>query len=115
MKENIIEVNKNYNESNLNTFHIKTSKTKTMNITVKDLIGLSAEDNLKLVISLLENRKPEEGSFDYGLETHWEIVTVVGIKLTHPIQVWQTNKRKSNKSPIVITIKKHKPLFLNGK
>ena len=82
-----------------------------MNITVRDLIGLSAEDNLKLVRSLLENRKPKEGSFDYGFETHGAVGIVDGIKLPHPIQVCQTNKRKSNKSPIVITLKKHTPLF----
>jgi hypothetical protein len=82
-----------------------------MNITVKDLIGLSAEDNLKLVRSLLENRKLKEGSFDYGFEIHGAIGIVFGIKLTHPIQVWQTNKRKSNKCPIVITIEKHTALF----
>lgn len=86
--------------------------SQNMNITIKDLIGLSAEDNLKLVRSLLENRKPKEGSFDYGFETHGAIGIVVGIKLTHPIQVYQSNKRKSDKSPIVITIEKHHtPLF----
>jgi hypothetical protein len=82
-----------------------------MNISIKDSLGLSAEDNLKLVRSLLDNRKPKEGSFDYGFETHGAIGIVVGIKLTHPIQVYQSNKRKSDKSPIVITIEKHTPLF----
>ena len=82
-----------------------------MNITVKDLIGLSVEDNLKLVRSLLENRKPKEGSFDYGFETHGAIGIVWGVKLPHAIQVYQSNKRKSDKSPIVITIEKHTPLF----
>jgi len=82
-----------------------------MNITVKDFIGFSAEDNLKLVRSLLDNRKPKEGSFDYGFETHGAIGITWGVKLPHPIQVYQSNKRKSDKSPIVITIEKHVPLF----
>ena len=82
-----------------------------MNITIKDLVGLSEEDNLKLVRSLLDNRKPKEGSYDYGFETHGALGIVVGVKLPYPIQVWQTNKRKSAKSPIMITIKQHTPLF----
>jgi hypothetical protein len=50
-----------------------------MNITIKDLIGLSAEDNMKLVRSLLTNRKPKEGRFDFGFETHGAIGIVTGI------------------------------------
>ena len=80
-----------------------------MNIQIKDLIGFAAEDNLKLVKSLLENRKPKKDSFDYGFETHGAIGLVMGIKLPHPIQVWQTNKRKNDKSTISITIEKHTP------
>ena len=80
-----------------------------MNIQIKDFVGLSAEDNLKLVRSLLDNRKPKEGSFDYGFETHGAIGVVIGIKLNHPLQVYQSNKRKTDKSPIIITIEKHTP------
>lgn len=82
-----------------------------MNITIKDSVGFPAEDVLKLVRSLLDNRKPKEGSFDYGLETHGAMGIVVGIKLNFPIQVRQTNIRKTCKSPIVISIEKHTPLF----
>ena len=78
-----------------------------MNIQIKDLVGLSAEYNLKLVRSLLDNRKPKEGSFDYGFETHGAIGIVIGIKLDYPLQVYQSNKRKTDKSPIIITIEKH--------
>ena len=82
-----------------------------MNIQVKDLVGLSAEDTIKFVSSLMDNRKPKEGSFDYGLETHGMFEFALGAKLEYPIQVNQINKRKSSKSPIVIEIKKHIPLF----
>lgn len=82
-----------------------------MNIQVKDFVGLSPEDTLKLVTSLIDNRKPKEGSFDYGLETHGVFEFGLGTKSDHPIQVNQTNIRKSNKSPIVIKIEKHIPLF----
>jgi len=82
-----------------------------MNITIKDYVGLPPEDNLKLARSLLENRKPEDGSLDYGFETHGALGIVFGIKLPYPVQVFQSNKRKTEKSPIVITIEKHTPLF----
>jgi hypothetical protein len=82
-----------------------------MNITVKDFVGLSAEDNLKLLRSLLDNRKPKEGSFDYGFETHGVFELISNLHLDYPIQVYQSNKRKSDKSPIVVTIEKHKMLF----
>lgn len=82
-----------------------------MNIQVKDFVGFSAEDNLKLVRSLLENRQPEDGGFDYGFETHGAMGFTVGIKLPYPIQVWQSNKRKSNKSPIVISIDRHQRIY----
>lgn len=82
-----------------------------MNIQIKDSVGFSAEDSLKLVRSLLDNRKPKEGSFDYGLETHGAIGITMGLFLQHPIQVYQSNKRKSDKSPIVIVIEKHTPIF----
>lgn len=82
-----------------------------MNITIKDNIGLSAEDNLKLVRSLLDKRKPKEGNFNYGFETHGAIGITGGVILPHAIQVYQSNKRKSNKSPIVIIIEKHTPIL----
>lgn len=80
-----------------------------MNITIKDKIGLSAADNLRLVRSLLDNRKPKEGCFDYGFETHYAVGGIFGDNIPHPIQVYQSNKRKSNESPIIITIEKHNP------
>ena len=82
-----------------------------MNITIKDSVGFSENENLKLVRSLLENRKPKDGSFDYGFETHGALGITFGIELKHPIQVYQSNKRKSNNSPIVVTIEKHTPIF----
>lgn len=81
-----------------------------MNVQVKDKVGLSEIDVLALVQSLLRNRPPKDGGYDYGFETHGAI----GISLfngSNPIQVRQTNKRKSNKSPIIITIEKHTPIF----
>jgi len=82
-----------------------------MNIQIKDFVGLSEEDNLKLVSSLLKNRKPKEGCFNYGFETHGAIGVVFGTnKLPHAIQVYQSNKRKSDKSPIIIKIEKHTPI-----
>ena len=83
-----------------------------MNIQIKDFIGFTAEDNLKLVRSLLNNRQPKEGGFDYGFETHGVIGLVIGIgtKLDYPIQVYQSNKRKTNKSPLVVTIERHRPI-----
>lgn len=82
-----------------------------MNITIKDFVGFSAEDNLKLVRSLLDKRKPKDGSFDYGLETHGVMGIVLGINLPHAIQVYQSNERNSDKSPIVVTIERHTPLI----
>jgi hypothetical protein len=81
-----------------------------MNIQVKDNIGFPIEDTIKLVDSLLRERKPKDGSFNYGLETHGMFGFALSIKLDYPIQVYQTNKRTSNKSPIVITISRHYPL-----
>ena len=81
-----------------------------MNIQIKDLVGFSADDTMKIVRSLMDNRKPKEGSFDYGLETHGAIGIVFGLKLDYPIQARQTNKRKSDKSPIIITIERHRPI-----
>ena len=82
-----------------------------MNIKIIDRIGLEERTILQLVSSLMNNRKPKEGSFDYGFGTHGAI----GISLIHdfknPIQVWQSNKGKSAKSPIEITIEKHTPIF----
>ncbi len=81
-----------------------------MNIQINDSIGFSEEDTIKLVTSLFQNRKPKEGSFDYGFESFGAMGIVVGIQLKHPIQVYQTNKRKSNKSSIKIKIERHYPI-----
>ena len=77
-----------------------------MNITIKDKVGLDEDLVFQLSLSLLTNRKPKEGSFDYGLETHGAICLTM-LDLEYPIQVWQVNKRTSNKSPIHIVIEKH--------
>ena len=49
-----------------------------MSIQVKDKVGLSEIDVLALVQSLLRNRPPKDGSFDYGLETHGAIGVSIG-------------------------------------
>jgi len=77
-----------------------------MNIQIKDRVGFTEQECLSLVSSLLHNRKPEEGSFDYGGESHGKFGITVGIELPFSIFVLQTNTRKSHKSPIVIEIKK---------
>jgi len=82
-----------------------------MNIQIKDSVGFSVEDCFKIAKSLLENRPPKKNSFDYGFETHGVFGLVTGLSLTFPIQAQQINKRKSEKSPIVIEIKRHYPLF----
>lgn len=81
-----------------------------MNIQVKDKIGLSDVDVLALVQSLLRNRPPKDGSFDYGLETHGAMGISLGCP-SEPIQVYQQNKRTSIKSPIIIVIEKHIRIF----
>lgn len=81
-----------------------------MNITIKDKVGLTAEENLKLAKSLIIKRPPQEGSFNYGFETHGALGILFGFEWDSPIQVYQSNKRKSNKSPIEITIEKHRPI-----
>lgn len=81
-----------------------------MNIQVKDKIGLSDVDVLTLVQSLLRNRPPKDGSFDYGFETHGAIGISIGCP-SEPIQVYQQNKRTSSNSPIIIVIEKHIKAF----
>lgn len=82
-----------------------------MNIKIIDRIGLDERTVLQLVSSLMNNRRPKEGCFDYGFETHGAIGISFLNSIKNPIQVHQTNKRKSAKSPIEITIEKHMPLF----
>lgn len=81
-----------------------------MNIQVKDKVGLSEIDVLALVQSLLRNRHPKDGSFDYGFETHGAMGISIG-DTGVPIQVYQQNKRSSIKSPIIIVIEKHIKAF----
>lgn len=81
-----------------------------MNVQVKDKMGLSETDVLALVQSLLRNRPPKDGSFDYGFETHGAIGVSIGYT-GMPIQVYQQNKRSSSKSPIIIVIEKHIKVF----
>lgn len=82
-----------------------------MNIKITDKIGLPFETVAQLTNSLIKNRPPKEGSFDYGFETHGAIGLYLGKRLEFPIQVQQTNKRKSDKSPIHIVIERHTPLW----
>lgn len=49
-----------------------------MNIQIKDRIGLDEGDVLALVRSLLRNRPPKDGGFDYGFETHGAIGVYLG-------------------------------------
>jgi hypothetical protein len=81
-----------------------------MKIQIKDEVGLNEKICLQLATSLIENRQPKEGSFDYGLET-FGVFGIPNFTLDYPIQVSQTNKRKTGKSPIVITIKRHYPII----
>lgn len=79
-----------------------------MKITIDCKIDISEEDCIELVSSLLKNRKPKNCGFNYGLETHGVLsYSPVGF----PIHVFQTNDRKSNKSPICLKIEKHVPIF----
>ena len=81
-----------------------------MNIQVKDKVGLSEIDVLALIQSLLRNRPPKDGSFDYGFETHGAMGISLGCP-SEPIQVYQQNKRTSSNSPIIIVIEKHIKAF----
>lgn len=82
-----------------------------MTIKIIDRVGIDEVNSLILAQSLIKNRPPKLGSFDYGLETHGVFGLNLGVELNHPIQVCQTNKRKSASSPIEITIEKHTPIF----
>lgn len=77
-----------------------------MKIKIECNLAGSEEKWLQLALSLIKNRPPKEGSFDYGLETHG----VLDWNTSYPIQVYQTNKRLSDKSPICIRIEKHTKL-----
>lgn len=81
-----------------------------MNMQIKDRIGLDEGEVLALVRSLLRNRPPKDGSFDYGFETHGAIGISLGCP-SEPIQVYQQNKRTSSNSPIIIVIEKHIKAF----
>ena len=81
-----------------------------MNMQIKDRIGLDEGEVLALVRSLLRNRPPKDGSFDYGFETHGAIGISLGCS-SEPIQVYQQNKRTSSNSPIIIVIEKHIKAF----
>ena len=81
-----------------------------MNIQVKDKVGLSEIDVLALVQSLLRNRPPKDGGFDYGFESHGAMGISLGCP-SEPIQVYQQNKRTSSNSPIIVVIEKHIKAF----
>lgn len=78
-----------------------------MNVKITDKVGLSETEVLELIISLFKNRPPKADSFNYGFETHGALGLRFMSNLQFPIQVYQTNKRISEKSPIHITIEKH--------
>lgn len=78
-----------------------------MNIHITDKVGFDPIQTVALVKLFLNNRKPADGTFDYGLETHGLMSKLVGLELPFPIHVKQLNKRKSDKSPIHIIIEKH--------
>lgn len=77
-----------------------------MKVTINDSVGFSESEVLKLAISLIENRPPKDGSFNFGLESHGTFGITVGINLPYPVVVRQSNKRKTAKSPIIIQIEK---------
>ena len=77
-----------------------------MKIKIECNLEANEEECLQLALSLIKNRPPKAGSFDYGLETHG----VLDWNTPYPIQVYQTNKRLSYKSPICIRIEKHTKL-----
>ncbi|MNK86386.1 hypothetical protein D3C87_1062970 [compost metagenome] len=80
-----------------------------MKIVIIDKVGLSERSVLEIATSLIKNREPEKGSFDYGLETHGAIGLVdFSGDIKKPIVASQTNRRKSDKSPIEITIEEFK-------
>ena len=76
-----------------------------MKISINCNLKINEEECLRLALSLIKNRPPKAGSYDYGFETHG----VFDWNTPHPVQVYQTNKRCSNKSPICILIEKHTP------
>lgn len=78
-----------------------------MNIKIIDKVGFSESEVFELAQSLFKNRPPKENNFDYGFETHGAVGLKFMSNLEFPIQVYQTNKRLSDKSPIYITIEKH--------
>ena len=81
-----------------------------MNIQIKDRIGLDEGEVLALVRSLLRNRPPKDGGFDYGFESHGAMGISLGCP-SEPIQVYQQNKRTSSNSPIIVVIEKHIKAF----
>lgn len=81
-----------------------------MNIKIIDKVGLATGTVVRIADSLLKNRPPEQGSFDYGLETYG-VFEFLHDDLEYPIQASQTNRRNSDKSPIEITICRHRPII----
>jgi len=77
-----------------------------MNIQIKDHVGLTESECLALAQSLIRNRAPKQGGFNYLGESHGAIGITLGVNLPYPIWVSQINNRKSDKSPIIIEIKK---------
>jgi hypothetical protein len=79
-----------------------------MTIHIIDKVGFSETAVLKLAMSLLKNREPQGGTFDYRLESHGGCMgNDSGITLPYPIIVKQSNKRVSERSPIEIIIKRN--------
>lgn len=79
-----------------------------MKIVIDCKVDITEDVCIKLVESLLENRKPKYGSFNYGLESHG---VLDNSPVDFPIHVIQTNNRKSGKSPIHLKIERHKSII----
>ena len=79
-----------------------------MKIKIDCKVDLPEDVCLDLAKNLLKERKPKDGSYDYGLITYG-VFELTNLK--HPIHVMQTNKRLSDKSPIHILIEKHVSLL----
>lgn len=83
-----------------------------MTIRITDKVGFEPDVAMGFAISLIKKGK-KENSLDYGGESHglFDITTVKGKILNKPIFVIQTNKRKTENSPINIEIKYHESIF----
>lgn len=76
-----------------------------MTIKIIDKVGVSAQDAMRLANYLLDNSKTGDGKFNYGGISLGSIFdTPINISMPKPLWISQTNNRKSDSSPIEITI-----------